>query len=84
MPWEEEHLTTLHEGLKTVRPMSTPTGAKEYTVVLFIGPEGGFTVEEVRQAQRRGAQVVTLGSRILRAETAAIATIANIIYELER
>ena len=42
------------------------------TIHLFIGPEGGFTVDEVRQAQHHGVQLVTLGPRILRAETAAI------------
>jgi len=54
------------------------------TIVLFIGPEGGLTPEEVTLAQRHGVQVVTLGSRILRAETAALTTVANVMYELER
>ncbi|MGZ3627830.1 MAG: 16S rRNA (uracil(1498)-N(3))-methyltransferase [Ktedonobacteraceae bacterium] len=54
------------------------------TIVLFIGPEGGLTAEEVALAQKHGVQVVTLGTRILRAETAAIATVANIMYECER
>ena len=40
--------------------------------------------EEVALAQRHGVQVVTLGTRILRAETAAIATVANVMYECER
>jgi 16S rRNA (uracil1498-N3)-methyltransferase len=53
------------------------------TVILFIGPEGGLMPEEVSLARRHGVQVVTLGSRILRAETAAIAAIANVMYELE-
>ena len=54
------------------------------TVILFIGPEGGLTTEEVSLAQRHGVQVVTLGTRILRAETAALATIANVMYEIEQ
>ena len=54
------------------------------TIVLFIGPEGGLMAEEVALAQRHGVQVVTLGTRILRAETAAITTVANVLYELER
>ncbi len=53
------------------------------TVVLFIGPEGGLMAEEVKLAQRYGVQTVTLGPRILRAETAALTAIANVIYELE-
>jgi len=39
--------------------------------------------EEVALAQRRGVQVVSLGSRILRAETAALATVANVMYALD-
>jgi 16S rRNA (uracil1498-N3)-methyltransferase len=53
------------------------------TVVLFIGPEGGLTAEEVGLAREHGVQVVTLGQRILRAETAALAAIANVMYDLE-
>jgi len=51
-------------------------------VALFIGPEGGFTADEVALAQKAGARVVTLGPRILRAETAGIATCAAILYDL--
>lgn len=54
------------------------------TVLLFIGPEGGLMTEEIALAQRYGVQVVTLGSRILRAETAALFAVANVMYELER
>lgn len=53
------------------------------TVVLFIGPEGGLESDEVTLARRHGVQIVTLGPRILRAETAALAAIANVMYELE-
>ena len=52
-------------------------------MVLFIGPEGGLMAEEVTIAQRYGVQVVTLVSRILRAETAALTAVANIMYEFE-
>ena len=41
-------------------------------VRLFIGPEGGFSPDEAALAERHGARLVTLGRRILRAETAAI------------
>ena len=50
------------------------------TVVLFIGPEGGLMAEEVALAQRHGVEAVTLGPRILRAETAALAAVANVMY----
>ena|SRR6266571_2688823 len=59
-----------------------PTSPPPTTIVLFIGPEGGLTAEEASLAQLHGVQVVTLGTRILRAETAALASIANVMYEL--
>lgn len=46
---------------------------------LFIGPEGGFTSEEIQQAQDVGVEVVTFGRRILRAETAAIAALGRLL-----
>jgi 16S rRNA (uracil1498-N3)-methyltransferase len=42
------------------------------TVLLTIGPEGGFSVQEVELARERGFEIVHLGRRILRAETAGI------------
>ncbi len=48
---------------------------KEIKKILYIiGPEGGFEAEEVEKFKREGAVVVSLGKRILRAETAAIVT----------
>jgi 16S rRNA (uracil1498-N3)-methyltransferase len=40
--------------------------------------------EEIALAKRHGVQIVTLGSRIMRAETAALATVANVMYEFDR
>ena len=68
---------------ETTSNLSTRTLQTPSTIVLFIGPEGGLMAEEVALAQRHGVQVVTLGARILRAETAAIATVANVMYECE-
>jgi len=76
MPWEEERAVTLRDALRD--------GMHQITVVLFIGPEGGLAVDEVKLAQRHGAQVVSLGSRILRAETAALVAVACVMYELEQ
>ncbi|MGP1366974.1 MAG: 16S rRNA (uracil(1498)-N(3))-methyltransferase [Schwartzia sp. (in: firmicutes)] len=47
----------------------------------LIGPEGGFTPEEASVAQAAGAVSVTMGPRILRAETAALAALAAVMYE---
>jgi 16S rRNA (uracil1498-N3)-methyltransferase len=52
------------------------------TVSLFIGPEGGFTPGEVTRAVEAGVVGVTLGPRILRSETAAVAAVALIMSEL--
>jgi len=54
----------------------------EKRIVLCLGPEGGFSEKEVKTAKDRGFTVASLGKRILRAETAAIASIAILQYEL--
>lgn len=56
---------------------------KPFSIHVLIGPEGGFSSREVDQARRYGITPVSLGSRILRAETAALATAAVILYQLE-
>lgn len=50
---------------------------------LFIGPEGGLTYEEVKTAEGKGLIRATLGKRILRAETAAIVSIALVQFIME-
>ena len=52
------------------------------TLSLLVGPEGGFSQDEVDAARHAGARVVTLGPRILRAETAALVAAALVLYEL--
>jgi 16S rRNA (uracil1498-N3)-methyltransferase len=74
IPWEEEHTTTLRAALQVA--LAGRTAAAMPEVRLFIGPEGGFSAGEVALAERHGAIPVTLGPRILRAETAAIVAAA--------
>ena len=50
---------------------------------IFIGPEGGFARDEVETAVAMGAKMVTLGHRILRTETAGMAVMSIIMFELE-
>lgn len=49
-------------------------------ISLLIGPEGGFSVDEVNQAREMGAVPVTLGPRILRTETAGLVAATTILY----
>jgi len=80
LPWEGEEVLGLAAALRQARPA---LGAVERpTVAVLIGPEGGFADDEVALARRSGAQVVSLGRRILRSETAGIVAAAAILYEL--
>ena len=51
---------------------------------IFIGPEGGFEEEEVKMAVEKGASPITLGKRILRTETAGMAILSVLMFQLER
>ena len=53
------------------------------TAAVFIGPEGGFEETEVEAAVREGAKTISLGKRILRTETAALAFLAFLTYRFE-
>jgi 16S rRNA (uracil1498-N3)-methyltransferase len=53
------------------------------TAAVFVGPEGGFEESEIGAALEIGAKTVSLGKRILRTETAALAFLAFLIYQFE-
>lgn len=55
---------------------------KYRSVAVFTGPEGGFTEDEIRKAELSGAIPVSLGPRILRTETAGLAVLSILMYEL--
>ncbi len=57
----------------TDSPIPSPSVTRPGSVLLLLGPEGGFTENEARQAEKRGLRFASLGPRILRAETAAVA-----------
>lgn len=57
--------------------------AQAKTITVMSGPEGGFTEAEIKEARASGFIPVTLGGRVLRAETASIISVALIGYELE-
>ena len=58
-------------------------GTADKTIFVLVGPEGGLTESEIGTAVERGFMPVSLGRRILRAETAAIISVAQIIWALE-
>ena len=70
--WEGERECSLKDALSA--------GGKPASVIVAIGPEGGFDPLEVRHFSQHGFQPVSLGSRILRTETASIAILAIIQY----
>jgi len=71
--WEQE----TSQGLKDVLTMQ-PVGS----LLFLIGPEGGFSKEEVDKTVACGFQPVTLGKRTLRAETASLAAMAVLQFLL--
>ena len=77
-PWEEEREQALRPAL--LEAVASRGGlAHVREVRIFIGPEGGFSTVEAALARRHGALIVTLGPRILRAETAAIVAAALVL-----
>lgn len=78
----------LRETLRTrlaLSPDSPPPAdhRQPTTIALLSGPEGGITADELTTATEHGIIPVSLGPRILRAETAPIAAAAAIFYECE-
>ncbi len=73
---------------------STEISLKEYLnknrikkgekILVVIGPEGGFSQNEFEYFKSKNLPLITLGNLILKAETAVIATLGNIIYEYKR
>jgi len=69
--YENERATTLRMALE----------AGEYqTISLMTGPEGGLESSEVEKAKDAGMQICTLGSRILRCETAPLCALSAVMY----
>ncbi len=67
-------ILTERQNGQSLRTLTLPTGNTE-SVSILIGPEGGWSKEEMAQAEQAGAAFITLGPQILRAETAAIVAV---------
>lgn len=72
--WEEERLRTIADAL-----IRSPAPQR---VAVIVGPEGGLEAAELEEAVRRGAVPVSLGPLVLRTETAGVAAVAMVLYEL--
>ncbi len=55
----------------------------KYKIAIVIGPEGGIDDDEIKEFEKSGAKIVSLGKRILRTETVALQVSSIIMYELE-
>ncbi|HRS97722.1 MAG TPA: RsmE family RNA methyltransferase, partial [Smithella sp.] len=73
--WEEESRNTIKDVLS--QECLPPAG--DFFVI--VGPEGGFSREEISQAIQKGFQPVSMGKQILKVETAAAAILTIIQYE---
>lgn len=80
LPYENEKSTSIKNAVLQARV----TNSDIKNIAVIIGPEGGFSEEEVKLlSELEKVCVVTLGPRILRTETAGIATLAMLLYEFE-
>lgn len=83
IPYESKEGYTIKDALRFTDDVKLKKGSH---IALIIGPEGGFEDSEIEALQDefdRKAQVVTLGKIIMRTETAGMAALAMIMYELE-
>ncbi|MGG1877674.1 RsmE family RNA methyltransferase [Paenibacillus cisolokensis] len=79
--YEKEQGLHIRDRLKPfVEQVFADSGAVA-SLLLVIGPEGGFTEDEVRIAEEAGAEAVGLGRRILRCETAGMTALTCALYE---
>lgn len=77
---DEKNKVVMYEFSEDMKPYSYDSSSDR--VILLIGPEGGFSKEEIRDLRNSGWQIKSLGSRKVRAETAAIVSINQIISKL--
>lgn len=76
VPYEcADSMAALRDKLENVKP--------NMTIGIFIGPEGGYEESEIEKAKAAGGEIVSLGRRILRTETASIAALAICMFNIE-
>lgn len=73
VPYENERTKSIKQAIK---------GIDINNIGIFVGPEGGFAEEEIKQIEDINGQSVSLGPRILRTETASVVASSIVLYEL--
>ena len=80
-----KELGQMEKGLllyeKGGQPLREALRAPAQQIGMMVGAEGGFSSEEADEAARLGVRAVSLGSRILRCETAPLAALSALMYE---
>ena len=72
----------LQTGMEEARKI-VDQACKQWSLGIFIGPEGGFEPEEVERAMTRNIHPMTLGKRILRTETAGMALLSILMFQMQ-
>lgn len=72
----------LQTGMEEARKI-VDQACKQRSLGIFIGPEGGFEPEEVERAMTRSIHPMTLGKRILRTETAGMALLSILMFQMQ-
>ena len=83
LAYEKEEKNTLKDVLRNFKQTQKYINGKEIKIGIIIGPEGGIDENELKQLANDKLQIVTLGKRILRTETVALAMLSIIMYELD-
>lgn len=81
-PYENEDGTTIKDVLRKVRESNEWLEGRK-RIAVIIGPEGGFSDKEAADIVAAGGRSVSLGKTTLRTETAGMATLAMVMYEME-
>lgn len=72
----------IQTGMEEARKI-VDQACKQRSLGIFIGPEGGFEPEEVERAMTRNIHPMTLGKRILRTETAGMALLSILMFQMQ-
>ena len=76
VPYESARgMAATREAIESIRPGQS--------IGIFIGPEGGFADDEIALAKEAGMELISLGKRILRTETAGLTALAILMYHME-